>query len=220
MYIQWHGQSCFRIQAKNDDATTTLITDPYTNDYGLKLPHLSADILTISHEHKDHSNIKAVNGTQKRATPFLINGPGEYEISDVFIYGIPSWHDNNEGKERGKNIIYVISMEKINIAHLGDLGQTELTDKQLEMMNNIDILLIPVGGKYTINAEEAAKIISRIEPRIVIPMHYKIAGLKLDIDGIDKFIKEMGGKAEEMDKLKIAKKDLPQEETKLVILKP
>lgn len=220
MLIQWLGQSCFKIQVKTADKNTNIITDPYSDDYGLKLPRLSADILTVSHDHNDHSNIKPIKGTEFHSQPFLINGPGEYEISDVFIYGIPSFHDNKKGQERGDNIIYIITAEQINIAHLGDIGEFELSDRQLELMNNIDILLIPVGGKYTIDSEKAVSIISQVEPRIVIPMHYKIPGLKLDIDTADKFIKAMGGKAETIDKLKISKKDLPQEETKLIILTP
>jgi len=220
MQIKWFGQSCFKIQTKHQNEETFIITDPYCNNYGLKLPRLSADIVTVSHEHKDHNNYSAIKKIKGKKEPFLINGPGEYEISNVFIYGIPSFHDNSQGKDRGQNMIYIIKAENIVIGHLGDLGQKELTPKQLEIMNSIDILLIPVGGKYTIDAKESTKIISQIEPRIVIPMHYKIPNLKLDIDKVDKFIKEMGGQSETEDKLKISRKNLPSDETKIIILKP
>lgn len=211
MQITWLGQSCFKIQGKD----ITVVNDPYDKSIGLKLPRLNADILTVSHDHYDHSNIEAVSGN-----PFVITTPGEYEIKGVFIYGIPSFHDNKQGVERGLNIIYLFEFEGLKIVHLGDLGHL-LTDEQLEKMGNIDILLVPIGGVYTINADQASEVISQIEPRIVIPMHYKIPGLKVNLDGINKFSKEMGIKeSEALDKLRITKKDLPQEETKVVILKP
>lgn len=221
MTLTWLGQSCFKIQAKTINGDNTIVTDPYDPQFiGLRLPRLNADIITTSHEHNDHSNIKAVAGTSHTPEPFLVNSPGEYELNDIFIYGIHSWHDSQQGQQRGDNIIYVVKAENINICHLGDLGQLELADEQLELMNNIDILLIPVGGKYTIDGEQAINIISQIEPRIIIPMHYKIPGLKIDIAPTDKFLKQMGGHVEELDKLKISKKDLPQEGTRLVVLKP
>lgn len=223
MTLQWLGQSCFKIQAKSPGGETTIITDPFAAKFGLKKPRLSADILTISHEHDDHADTQSVSGTAQTPKPFIIKGPGEYEMNNVFIYGLPSWHDNEQGKLRGANTIYVFSAENMTMAHLGDLGQKELTQSQLEYVEEVDILLIPVGGTFTINAKEAGNIISQIEPRIVIPMHYDLPGLKLGtkekLDTLDKFIKEMGNKKEEMDKLKISKKDLPQEETKLIVLK-
>ncbi|MFH1187322.1 MAG: MBL fold metallo-hydrolase, partial [bacterium] len=124
------------------------------------------------------------------------------------------------GKERGENIIYVIRLldEDITIVHLGDLGHV-LSDKELEHMEKIDVLLVPVGGKYTIGAKEAVEVISQIDPRIIIPMHYNVAGLKIDgLEGVDVFTREIGSSPEKINKLKISKKDLPQEETKVVIL--
>lgn len=212
MTITWLGHSCFKIQ----DKEVTVVTDPYDSSVGFKLPRLSADIVTISHDHYDHNNIDGVHGIG--GEPFLISGPGEYEVKGVFVYGIPFWHDKSQGKERGENIVYRIEMEGISVAHLGDLGHT-LSEEQTSKLDGVDILLIPVGGKYTIGAREATEVINEIEPRIVIPMHYKIHGLKLDIDPVDKFLKEMGAsKAEKLPKLKISKKDLPQEETKVILL--
>jgi L-ascorbate metabolism protein UlaG (beta-lactamase superfamily) len=220
MTLQWYGGACFKITAKSSSGDSTVITDPYSNKNGLKKPKLAADIITQSHEHDGHGDLKSVKGTTDTPDPFVIKGPGEYEFKGVFVYGVPAYHDSEGGKSRGANTMYVISAEGITIAHLGDLGEKELTTEQLEYIENSDILLVPVGGKYTVDGKEAAKLVSQIEPRIVIPMHYKIPGLKLDIDSADKFIKEMGNKAEELDKYRINKKDLPQEETKLIILKP
>ncbi len=214
MQIQWLGQSYFKIQTKNNGDEVIIATDPYGADIGLKPPKIQADIVTISHQHHNHNNLDAIKGE-----PFVIDGPGEYETKGVFIYGIPAWHDNKEGKERGGTIIYRIIAENMNILHLGDLGDL-LTDEQIEKINEVDILLIPVGGIYTIDGKKANEIISQLEPRIVIPMHYNIPGLKTkqELDGVEKFIKESGLPVEKMDKLKIAKKDLPQEETKIILL--
>ena len=212
MYITWLGQSCFKLQDKIGPDGIILVTDPYNHDIGLTMPRLEADIVTISHDHYDHNNVGAVRGN-----PFIIDTAGEYETKGVFVEGVESWHDSADGKERGRNIIYRIEMEDISITHLGDLGHT-LDVKQLEKLEGTDILLIPVGGKYTINAAKAVEVISQIEPRIVIPMHYKVPGLKIDIDGVDKFIKELGLKPRQEEKLKILKKDLPQEDMELVVL--
>ena len=217
MHIIWHGQSCFQIQtSRNKGEQVSVVIDPFAETIGLKPPSLTADVLLITHFHDDHSNKKVVKGD-----PFLIEGPGEYEIKEIFVQGIPSFHDDKEGKEKGSNTIYTIEGEGMRLCHLGDLGQKELSDDQLEKIGNIDILMIPVGGTYTIDAKTAAKVISQIEPRIVIPMHYHLPKLKLKIDGVDKFLKEMGKKtAEALPKLLIKKKDLSGEETKIVVLKP
>jgi L-ascorbate metabolism protein UlaG (beta-lactamase superfamily) len=212
MTITWLGQSCFKIQSGD----VTVVTDPYNSDVGFKLPRLTADIVTVSHEHYDHNNVAGVSGVN--GAPFLISAPGEYEVKGVFVYGIPFWHDKSEGKDRGQSIAYRIEAEGISVAHLGDLGHT-LSEEQVAELDGVDILLIPVGGKWTIGANEAVEIINEIEPRIVIPMHYKIPGLKVDVESVDKFLKEMGAsKAEKLPKLKIAKKDLPQEEMKVILL--
>ena len=212
MYITWLGQSCFKLQDKIGPDGATLITDPFGGDLGLKVPHYEADIGTGSHGHHDHNNTDAIRGK-----PFIINTAGEYEIKGVFIEGVESAHDEKNGAERGENIIYRIEMEDISITHLGDLGHV-LDTKQLEKLEGTDILIIPVGGKYTINAAKAVEVISQIEPRIVIPMHYKVPGLKVDIDGVEKFIKELGIKPRNEEKLKISKKDLPVEDMELVVL--
>ena len=213
MIITWLGHSCFKIQDKSGSDGVTVATDPFDKSIGLKVPRFEANILTISHSHADHNNASAIKGS-----PVIIESAGEYEVNGVSIEGIESYHDEKQGAERGKNVIFRVDIDNISVAHLGDLGHA-LDAKQLEKLKGTDILLIPVGGNYTINAKKAVEVVNQIEPRIVIPMHYKLPGLKLDIDGVDKFIKELAVKPTYEDKLKINKKDLPQEDMELVILK-
>ena len=228
MQIIWHGHSFFQILIPRKETSVKIAIEPYDEQIGLKPPSLEADILLITHNHHDHNNIKAIKGT-----PFLISGPGEYEIKGVFIQGIFSFHDNAQGKERGENTIYTLESEGIKVCHLGDLGQKELTDEQLEKIGNVDILMIPIGGVYTISAKEATKVISQIEPKIVIPMHYQIPysgrrpdgsyrpKLKVKLEGLDKFLKMMGVKTPEVSKkLSLSQKNLPTEGMKIIVLKP
>ena len=217
MNIQWFGQSCFKIEGEK----STLVMDPFGAKYGLKLPRLAADVVTISHQHEDHNNVSAIKSTSDQP-PFVISEPGEYEIKNIFIYGIPSFHDNESGKQKGENVIYRAEIDGISLAHLGDLGHL-LTNGQIEKLEGVDILFIPVGGTYTINAKQATEVISQIEPRLVIPMHFQLPELKLGakIDGVDKFCKEIGiCPTERPNKFKVAKKDLPQEDLRVVILQP
>jgi len=214
MYITYLGHSCFKLE--NKEKQVSLITDPYNKDYGLRVPKMASDIVTVSHKHKDHSNISAVAGIDGK--PFIINMPGEYEIKGIFVYGIPSFHDNEKGAKRGDNIIYRIEIDGVSIVHLGDLGHI-LPNNAVEALEGVDIVLIPVGGNYTIGAKEASQVISQIEPRIVIPMHYKTKELTLDISPVDDFLKEMGASnPERMNKLKITKKDLPQDRLQVVVM--
>jgi len=220
MNIVWHGQSFFEIGVKNrKEGETKIIIDPFDADFvGLKFSKTEGDVVLISHNHKDHSNAKGVGGS-----PFIIDTPGEYEIKDVFIKGIPAFHDNSNGKERGSVIMFTIKAEEMKIGFLSDLGQKELSSDQIDDLGNIDILFIPIGGTYTIGAKDATEIISQIEPGIVIPMHYKIPGLKTDVEDVSKFLKEMGSEAiEPLTKLKVSPKDLPSkdDETKIIILSP
>jgi len=245
MQIFWKGQSCFQIISQTGKNNLVyLVIDPFDESTGLRVPKLEADILLISHSHADHNNKKAVSSPVPAKSPFIIEGIGEYEIKNVFIQGIHSWHDEKEGEERGENTIYTIEAEELKLCHFGDFGQKELSDKQLEEIGDVDILMIPVGGTYTIDSKGAAKVISQIEPKIVIPMHYQVAKMKLHpapiseqkknglkefrgngggvkLDGVDKFLKAMGVKSTEpQNKLSVKKKDLPEEGTDIVILKP
>jgi hypothetical protein len=208
MQIQWFGQSYFKIQSKNSDGDVVIATDPYNKEVGLKPSKFQADILTISQDETNHNNKDAINGD-----PFIVNTPGEYETKGVFIYGIPIT------KEKGSITVFKINTENINIAHLENINN-DLSDEQLDRLGNIDILFLPVGGGSVADAKKASSIASAIEPRIIIPTNYKITGLKEKYNSVDAFVKESGLQSETMDKLKIAKKDLPQDQTKIVILNP
>ena len=215
--IYWAGQSCFQISVSNSrEHSADIVIDPFDETIGLKLPNLSADILLVSHDHYDHNNIKAVKGE-----PFVIQGPGEYEIKEVFITGIPSFHDDKEGKEKGQNTIYVIEAEDMRFCHLGDLGQKQLTDEQLEKIDGVDVLMIPVGGEFTIDSSAAQKTISQIEPKIVIPMHYNLPKLKMKLEDVAKFLKTMGKNSiVPQDKLVVKASTLPKEGMEIVVLQP
>lgn len=190
--------------------------DPFDPEVvGLKFPKdLTADLSLQTHAHKDHSFTQGVSGAME------FTGPGEYEVKGVVVTGISSFHDNAGGAQRGLNTIYNIYIDNLNVVHLGDLGQESLTEEQVARIGEVDILLIPVGGVYTIDGKVAAKIVSQLEPKIIIPMHYKLAGLKFELEGVDNFLKEMGteGVTEEA-KLSITKDRLP-EEPQVVVLRP
>ncbi len=217
MNITWYGQSCFHFSfpaQKKGMEKTSLLIDPFQEGTGLKLPKIDPDIILITHDHFDHNN-RSLAGKET----FIIDSPGEYEMRNIFIQGIRSYHDESKGKERGLNTIYTIETEGMKLCHLGDLGQKELSSGQLKEIGEIDLLMLPVGGVYTIDAKKAAEVISQIEPRVVIPMHYKISGLKIELDELDSFLKAMGEKqAEAEEKLVLQKKDLPETEMKIIPL--
>ncbi len=215
--LTWSGQSCFQLSVSNSkDHSAQVVIDPFSEETGLKVPNLSADILLVTHEHKDHSNIKVVKGD-----PFLIQNPGEYEVKGVFVKGIPAFHDDVQGKERGASVIYTVEAEDLRFCHLGDIGQKELTNDQIEAIGDIDVLMIPVGGTYTISSQEAVKIISQIEPKIVVPMHYSIPGLKIKLDDVSKFLKAFGkNSVVSQEKLQIKASALPKDGTDVAVLLP
>ncbi len=218
MEIKWLGQACFLVKTKANQKEVRVVIDPFSPDIGLRLPKLEADILLVSHQHFDHNNKAAVVGN-----PYLIEEPGEYEIEDVFIQGIKAFHDDKEGKERGEVVAFKIVSEGIKVCHLSDLGQRKLQDSQLEQIGVVDVLLIPVGGYYTIDGPLAREIVNQIEPKIVIPMHYQIENLKIkELSPVDNFLKAMGQeKPPVLDKLKIKKEDLAEDkETQVILLKP
>jgi len=214
----WHGLSCFSIEAKNGDAVANLVTDPYGAETGLKLPrNLTADVVTVSRDHPSYNNTEAVKAAGEKKL-FTIKSPGEYEVGGLFVYGINAPRDEKEDKERGATTLYRFEVGDLSVAHLGDLG-ADILDTQRETLEDIDILLIPVGGETALNAKRAVAIVTALSPRIVIPMHYALPGLKFKSDPVEKFLKEMGaGAPERVAKWKAVKKDLPAEETKVVIL--
>lgn len=209
MEMTFLGHAAFKLKGKN----TTVVTDPYGPETGFTLPKVDSDIVTVTHFHPDHNNVLAVGGN-----PFIIQGPGEYEIKGTSVVGVSSFHDSKEGSERGLNTLYNITIDDINVTHLGDLGQKELTQSQVEALGTVDVLLIPVGGVYTIDAPTAAKITAQLEPKIIIPMHYFTEGLKYQLDSVDKFLKEMGQEEVTKEvKLVVAADKLP-DEPKVVVL--
>ncbi|MBU0670548.1 MAG: MBL fold metallo-hydrolase [Patescibacteria group bacterium] len=204
MHITWLGMSCFKIQA-ND---TTIIINPYQDKFGLKLSKAKADILMSSSPEEDVSN----NFSRIMGDFFQVDSPGEYEIQGTFIYGIRA----GEGDQKNTTI-FLLESEDIRVAHLDTINHS-LTDQQLETMEGADVLLLPVSS---LTPEKRQKLISQIEPRIIIPMYYNIPKCKAKLEDLTKFSKEMGGKTTNpMDKLIVKKKDLPQDETQLIVLKP
>ena len=183
MEISWLGHSCFRIRGSQ----VTVITDPYSPDMGYSLGKPKARIVTVSHQHPGHSYVQGVGGE-----PRLITGPGEYEIGGVLIIGLATFHDAENGSQRGKNTVYLMEIDEISLCHLGDLGHM-LTAEQMEELDNVDILLVPVGGVSTIGAPVAAELARQIEPKVVIPMHYRTEALSWELEPVEKFLKEMGG---------------------------
>ena len=207
MDISWLGHSCFVLRGKN----VTLVTDPFSPQLGYSLGKINAPIVTISHNHAGHNYAMGVGGN-----PYVVRGPGEYEVSDVLITGVASYHDNKRGQELGRNTIYVIHMDELVICHLGDLGHT-LQEEQLEEVADADVLLVPIGGGHTINAAQAAEVISQVEPRIIIPMHYRPSDSDTP-NPLDKFCREMGIETiNTQPKLSITRNNLPAE-TQVVIL--
>lgn len=201
MYITWYGQSSFKLQEKD----TTVLLDPHSSrQAGLRGPNFKAEIVAIS-------NPDLISQARKDIKEgFLIDGPGEYELRGVFILGVKS----KEGK-----IIYQIEIDGVKIGYLGEISQP-LTDDEIEKLNGIDVLLIPIGNKKKVlPAEAAVKIIREIEPKIVIPSCYQMPGLKIELDTLSKFLKEAGVKSTEaLEKVRLTKKDLP-EEMQTIILK-
>lgn len=201
------GHASFRLKGK----ATTVVTDPFDSSFiGLKFPkHVTGDIVTVSHQHEDHNAVSQIEGN-----PFIVSGPGEYEIKGVGIVGISSHHDS-EKKEH--NTIYRLEIDDLSIVHLGDLGRM-LTVSEVDELDGVDILMIPVGGTYTIGASDAAKLVSEIDPSIVIPMHYLRPGLKFDLAPVSAFLKEMGQETiSAQPKLLVSKAKLP-EQRQIVIL--
>lgn len=207
MDIRYLGHSSFHIKTK----TASIVTDPYNPEMvGLKFPKTEADIVTVSHHHPDHDFVQAVSGT-----PIVFDWPGEFEKLSVRIFGFSSFHDGKKGEERGENIMYKFEAEDISLLHCGDLGHS-LTDAMVEDIGAIDIVCIPVGGTYTINASQAVDIVKKLEPSIIIPMHYNHPKLNQDKFGtlspLSEFMEKMGNpEVVPTQKLTVKKEDLIDE---------
>lgn len=218
MEITYLGHSCFKLKSKQG----TVVTDPYGPEVGFSMPSTSADIITVSHGHFDHNAVKNVSGTARREKPFLITSPGEYEVGGISVFGYPTYHDAVEGKEKGSNVIYVIQIDGVRIAHLGDLGH-ELSESLVEELGTVDVLLCPVAGVYGIlDAKGAIDVIHALEPSYVVPMHYltdkhdkkAFIGMQTAQD----FMKEYGVSKEPVELLSVNAGSLP-DSTELVLLR-
>ncbi|OGI27171.1 MAG: hypothetical protein A2359_01400 [Candidatus Moranbacteria bacterium RIFOXYB1_FULL_43_19] len=217
MTIQWYGHSCFKISTKPEGRGSgedvVIFTDPYNKEIGMRPPQGRADVVTVSHDHPGHNNAEALRGEAA-----VLDLPGEYSIKGVSIKGVNSFHDKEEGAERGLNTIFVFESEGIRFCHLGDLA-TSLDKKQLEEINGVDILAVPVGGPYSLMAKEAKAVVDQIEPKIVLPMHYKTPGNKLKLEDEKKFCKEIGiCPREKTPKLILKKKDLESEKIQVFLM--
>ena len=211
MEIAWHGHSCFRLTERN---AASIVTDPFDKNIGLAAPRLKADVVTISHDAPGHSNYDAIKGAR------TIIGPGEYEIGGAFITGVNASSTKSEtDSETFLNTAYVITYESASVCHLGDISAIP-SQTQIEALGTVDVLLVPVGGGKSLNAAQAAEIISLIEPSIVVPMHYRIGNIKVKLDPLSRFLKEMGlSKIDSESNLKVVKSNLP-EETQVRVLEP
>ena len=208
MDITWLGHSCFVIKGKE----TTVITDPCPPNSGYLIGDPTADIITLSHFHPGHSYIEGVVDNPKQ-----VKGPGEYEIGGIFITGVAAFHDDKKGSIKGKSTIYVIEMDDIALCHLGDLGHP-LGPRLIEEIGDIDILFLPVGEVSTISSDIAAATVKQLNPRIVIPMHYKTELSDDNLEQVDKFLNKMGIQyLEIVPKLSINSSSLPSN-TQTVVL--
>lgn len=216
MTIHYYGQSCFRLVMKPQGRATedvTVFFDPFDKTIGLRPPQGNADIIFVSHHHPDHNNVAALKGN-----PVVIDTPGEYAIKGINVVGIDTFHDEENGAKRGRNTVFILEAEDLRICHLGDLG-CDLTPAQIEEINGVDILFIPIGGTYTINGKKAAEIARKIEPALIIPMHYKLTGIAIDTSDENEFCTEMGTcQKQPVNKLTIKKKDLEGKHEEVMLL--
>ena len=200
MDITWLGHSCFRIKGSH----ATVITDPYSPSLGYSLGKPTANIVTVSHQHQGHCYIEGIGGQPKPIT-----GPGEYEVRGVLVIGVGTFHDDEGGRKRGKNTVYLMEIDEVAVCHLGDLGHV-LTAGQVAEIDNVDVLLLPVGGVSTINAPMAAEVVRQLEPKVVVPMHYQTKALSWELEPVERFLKEIGAReVSPQPKLSFTKSNLP-----------
>jgi len=182
MIVKWLGHACFLIISKDG---VRIITDPYAvgGDINYSPIKESADIVVVSHEHADHNNVSAVRGK-----PEVVQGSGTKTAKGIQFRGIATYHDTSQGKERGRNTVFCFSIDNIKLCHLGDLGHL-LSPEQIKEIGDIDMLFIPVGGFYTVDAAEASQVCDQLNPRVIIPMHFKTPKCAYPITGVEDFLK-------------------------------
>lgn len=179
MKISWLGHSCFKIES---DGGKIIVTDPFDEAVGYPLPKAKADVVTVSHDHHDHNHVAAIGGN-----PAVVRGPGKKAAAGIEFLGIASYHDDRGGKRRGKNTIFSFEMDGIRVCHLGDLGHL-LSEEDAAALGDVDVLMIPVGGVYTLDAGGAKKVVGQIRPKVVIPMHFMTPALTFEVDPPDRFL--------------------------------
>jgi L-ascorbate metabolism protein UlaG (beta-lactamase superfamily) len=206
MELTWLGHSCFRMRGKE----VTLVTDPPSPSLGYSLGRLNCDIITISHEHPGHNFVPPTSGD----APYIIRTPGEYEIGNVLITGLQTYHDEERGAKYGRNTVYLIHLDDLLICHLGDLGHL-LSAREQEEVNGCDVLLLPVGGGHALDAKRAVEVVSQVEPQVIVPMHYATPALKMadpGLDPVEKFCHEMGVEVSDpLPKVSLTRGNLPPE---------
>ena len=179
MKISWLGHSCFKIES---DGGKIIVTDPFDEAVGYPLPKAKADVVTVSHDHHDHNHVAAIGGN-----PAVVRGPGKKAAAGIEFEGTASYHDDRGGKRRGKNTIFSFEMDGIRVCHLGDLGHL-LSEEDAAALGDVDVLMIPVGGVYTLDAGGAKKVVGQIRPKVVIPMHFMTPALTFEVDPPDRFL--------------------------------
>ncbi|MCF8012633.1 MAG: MBL fold metallo-hydrolase [Clostridiales bacterium] len=207
MKIEWLGHASFLI-TKSDNMK--IVTDPFDETVGYPIPKVKPDIVTISHQHFDHNAVDKLP-----CDPIVIQEVGGYSAGKITIKGIHSYHDPEQGAQRGENIIFVIETEGLKVCHLGDLGH-DLEQEHLDKLKDIDVLLVPVGGNFTIDASQAQKIVSQLQPKYVVPMHYKTNYIEIPISTPDEFLNNYDFQLQ--DELNIDPKKMP-DSTQVVQLK-
>ena len=212
MDITWHGLGSFSITGKPISGEVSLVTDPFLGGDGLRYPRtLTAAMVVQSHDHEDANNVAAISGSHKKQ-PFLVHHAGEYEVQGLFVTGIRAPKKNGE-----EHTIFRFVIEGIKIGFLGALDRT-LTNTELELLGDIDVLIVPVGGGDVLDKDGAQEVVNEVEPRLVIPSHFAVSGFKRDLADAEAFCKELSCPREDVTKLKITKSSLPQEEVKVAVL--
>jgi L-ascorbate metabolism protein UlaG (beta-lactamase superfamily) len=207
--LSWLGHACFRLRGRD----VTILTDPYEGDgWGYPPLAVGANIVTISNDHPHHAGISAVEGS-----PHVLRGPGEYEIGGVLIWGVRTARTADNPT---KNTAFIIKVEELTICHLGDLASAPLTSDELANIKDADVLLVPVGGNCTINAQQAAGVVAQVEPKLIVPMHYATEETRghLALDDVSRFCKELGAtEAAPRSRLSITPTSLPSEPTVMLM---
>lgn len=207
MEVLWLGHSCFRLRGRR----ASVVTDPCARSSGYNLGRVTAELVTVSNSHPHHSAVGEVTGD-----PIVLDGAGEYEVAGVVVTGFRTDPPTKASAE-ARNIAYIIEIDEVTVCHLGDLANP-LTAEHLELTKDIDILMVPVGGNCTVGAAQAVEVISQLEPKIVVPMHYATDSSNVELEPLDRFLREMGiTESEPVQRLNVSPSTLPPEPAVVVL---